>query len=456
MDSLALEPQVDNRLYEQYGEQNFAVAGLAKTLGGVKYISNLQFRHASENFLHEVIQVGAQGGGAANASVDLTIGVAYDYTYPETEPNAPFVYAGAGTTVYPVYTNQIVQFPDGTQGIVTNVAGAVITVYPRVLGESIPATETTDIITILGNQQGGGADINPSRDTQWIWYFNNLMNSSWSYKMNGNARAEKTWVEVDGGYVYYFKGQLNEMKRGKNEREMQIVTGEKTTNTTFAAATSYVNGVAANNQTNISFEGMIPFIENYGNVQGYNLISKISLSTWQNMVTTKLIPNMAAADYAVYSAAKPLNFSSDWIRDEGKNGGISYGSMSEAEYKNYDFTHFKTTGHGFNVKHYDVFDYVKLLGAPGHPYEYMMLCIPMDTADVQGNWNDMTETTNLPMFCVNYQQAPDGYSREWEEFRTGGVNGVYTTTFDYTQINARCTFGFEGFAPNRWAMLTKV
>lgn len=454
MDSLALEPEVDNRLYEQYGEQNFAVAGLAKTLGGVKYISNLQFRHATENFLHEVIQVGAYGAWGADTQATLTMSSDYHYTYPENEPNHPFVYGGAGTTVYPLYANQIIEFPDGTQAIVNAVTGASFTCYPKVAGEQIPATATTDIITILGNQQGGGADINPSRDTQWIWYYNNMMNSSWSYKMDGNTRAEKTWVEVDGGYVYYFKGQLNEMKRAKNEREMQIVTGQKTTSTAFATSTSTVNGVSGvSNQTNISFEGLIPFIENYGNIQGYNLISKITLQTWQNLVTTKLIPNMAAAEYMVYSAAKPMNFCSNWIMAEGKNGGITYGAMGDA--KVYDTRDWETSGHSFHAKHYDVFDYVKLLGAPGHPYEYMMLCIPLDKADQTVDWNDMTETKNLPMFCVNYQQAPDGYSREFEEFRTGGVNGVYTTTFDITQVNARSTFGFEGFCPNRYAMLAK-
>ena len=43
-----------------------------------------------------------------------------------------------------------------------------------------------------------------------------------------------------------------------------------------------------------------------------------------------------------------------------------------------------------------------------------------------------------------------GYSREWEEFPTGGANGVYTNQTDIRTINMRSENGFEGFGANRF------
>lgn len=449
-ESALLAPEVFPDIIQRYGDQNFAIAGLTKKLGGEKYISNMEFRHSEQNFLHEVLQVEAHAAGAANALVTLTIQSGYEYDYPATAPASPYV-STTQTQAVPIYATQIVQFPDGTQGVIqsVNASAGTFGVYPKVLGQNIPATLTTDVIIILGNQVGEGADQNPSRDTQLIWYFNNMQNSNWTYKITGNARAEKTWVKTDEGFVWYYYAQMKEMERGKNEREFTLLTNVKTTNTTFAN----VSG----NETNISFEGLIPFIESYGNILGYNLVSYITLQDWENFITSYLIPNMAAAEYAVYSAAKVWNYKDQFIRSEVKQGGVVYNAFGgdSEQYVNFGFNSFCSTGHSFHWKHYDAFDYIKGLGATGQPYQYMALGIPMDKTDKTVDWDDMTTTKNLPQFLVNYQKSPDGYNREWEEYMTGGADGVYTNTVDTKQVNARSTFGFEGFAPNRYFQVAK-
>lgn len=449
-ESALLAPEVFPDIIQRYGEQNFAIEGLTKKLGGEKYISNMEFRHSEQNFLHEVLQVGAHGAWGANAVATLTIAAAYDYTFPATAPAVPFV-STTQQTVTPLYAKQIIQFPDGTQAVVQSVTQStgVFTCYPKVLGENIPATLTTDVIIILGNQVEEGADQNPSRDTQLIWYFNNMQNSNWTYKTTGNARAEKTWVKTDEGFVWYYYAQMNEMKRAKNERETTIVTNVKTTNTTFAN----VSG----NETNISFEGLIPFIESYGNLLSYNLISFITLDDWNNLITTQIMPNVGAAEYAVYSSANVWNYKDQFIRAEMKQGGIIYNAFGgdSEQYVNFGFNSFCTSGHSFHWKHYDLFNHIKLLGAQGQPYQYMALGIPMDKTDQTVDWNDMTATKNVPQFMINYQKSPDGYNREWEEWLYGSADMVHNSTIDTMQVNARSTYGFEGFAPNRYFQVAK-
>ena len=458
-ESLMLMPEVYPDLVKRYGKQDFSLNGLTDKLGGKSFISNLEFRHSEENFLHEVLQVATNSTTyAAGAKGTYTIASAYDFVFPNPASPAPYV-STVQTTVIPLYVNQIIQFPDGTQCIVsaTNVGSDpnVFECYPRSTTGVCPQTSTTDVIVILGNQVGEYAAINPSRDTQLIWYTNNMSNMNGSYNISGNARGEKLWIQTDKGYVWFYAAQMNEATRLKNEREVRLITDTKTTNTTFA---NLASSTALQATTSVSFEGMIPFIESYGNLLPYNLISFITEQDFENLVTTQLIPNVAASEYALYSSANVIGYMNRFIRAEMKFGAWEYGGVlgGKNEYVNFDFDRFTCLGHTFNYKHYDLFDYAKLLGANGQPYPYMALGIPLDKSDKSVNWDDMTTTEFLPTFIVHYQKSPDGYSREWEEYMTGGADGVYTEAVDHKQVNYQCTFGFEGFAPNRWFQIAKA
>jgi len=452
-ESLLLAPEVYPDLVKRYGKQDFNMNGLTQKMGGISYIQNLEFRHSEENFLHEVLQFSSHSAGSTNAAVTLTLSSSYDYTFPaDNTVDAPY-YSNYQTTVVPVYVNQVLLFPDGTRAIVTAVSGNSVTVYPTKLGTNIPAVATTDVVIIAGNQVGEYATINPSRDTQLIWYFNNLSNMNGSYNISGNARAEKLWIVVDGKDQWFYVAQMNESMRLKNEREVRLLTDTKTTNTTF---TELPSGSASAPSTQTSFEGMIPFIESYGNALPYNLVSFLTEQDWEDLSTSQLDPNMGASEYVLYSSSNVMNYNSRWIRSEMKNGAWNYGGTGTAnDWVDFMFNSFSLSGRTFHQKHYDLFVYPKLLGAVGQPYLYMALGIPMDKSDKSVNWDDMSQTKNLPSFVIHYQKSTDGYSRQWEEYFTGGANGVYTEAVDHQQINFQCTFGPEFFAPNRWFKVFK-
>ena len=450
-ESLLNQPEVYPELTKRYGEQDYSIQGLTTTLGGKSIINNMVFRHAEENFLNEVLQFETYGGGGgAGAIATLTIAAAYDYTYPASAPVAPYLSTSQTTALVPM-PNQIIMFPDRSTAIVTKsgVSGGLaanqIAVYPRG-GGVVPAIATTDIVVILGNQTPEFSLYNSSRDTQLIWYTNNMGNSNGSYSISGNAKQEKIWVKQGGVDKWFMPAQLNERKRLKNEREVLFVTNDFTTNLTYAnATTTMLNGVVQSNATNISFQGMIPWLNAYSNQFPYNNVSFLTEQLWQDFISLTLVPNYASANYALYASTNVINYNSTWIRSEMKNGAWKYGMQSgDKSWVNFNFDAFSISGRTFGQKNYDLLDAPKLLG--GIPYfKSYAMGIPMDSSEHTVDWDNMTTTKMLPQFVVHYQEG-----REWHEFYTGGNAPAENYPIDSLTINFDWTSGIEMFRPNAW------
>lgn len=456
----AIKPQYDPELYKRYGDQNFV--GLTNLLGGLQPVAGLEYMHSEEDWLHELLFVEANNTTyAAGALGTYTIAAGYQFSYPSA-PISPYI-SSTATNTNPLLAKQVIEFPNGVQAIVqsVNYTTGVFTAYPRVATEVMPVTTVTDEIIILGNQKEEESTVLGSRNFRTLLYKNNVQNMDGSAKVSGNAMAIQMWVKVPGlngqtGYLWYYKQQLDEYVRQRNEREMQLITGKKTTNTTFANV--------AGNETNQSTEGLIPFIESYGNITTYNDISGITLADFENMVITQLDRNMASDENALYLAISLETKIDRFIRIEMKEGGITYNSFTGADEAarkqqsvNFGFDSFRSQGYNFKKKRYNLFNYQKTLGANGHKYKDLGLVIPMDKKVRTVGYEGKTET--VPCIMIRYQsQAPAGgtYSRLMEEWITGGANNVYTNNVDSVQMNWRTTVGFEGFAANRFAEITKA
>ncbi len=451
----ALKPQYDNKLYRRYGDQNFV--GLTGILGGKRAVSGLEYLHSEEDWLHELLFVEANATVyVAGAVGTYTIAAGYQFSYPSA-PISPYI-SSTATNTNPLMPTQIIEFPGGVQAIVqtVNYTTGVFTAYPRISTEVMPTTSVTDEIIILGNQKPEESTVNGSRNFRTLLYKNNMQNMDGSAKVTGNAMAEQIWFEVPGlggkmGYLWYYKQQLDEYVRIRNEREMQLITGKKTTNTTFANV--------AGNETSQSTEGLIPFIESYGNITTYNTISGITLQDFENMIISQLDRNMASDENALYLAIALESLIDAFIRDEMKEGGVIYNTFDgdKQQAVNFGFDSFEVLQYTFHKKRYNLFNYQKTLGANGHKYKDLGLVIPMDKKVRTVGYEGKSET--LPSICVNYQsQANAGgtYSRDWEEWLTGGANGVYTTNVDKLEMNWRTTVGFEGYGANRFAEIKKA
>lgn len=441
-----LKPEVDPNLYRRYGDQN--MTGLLEMLGGMNPVSALIYTHYEDDFLHSIVKVAAAAAGAANATVTETVAAAYQYTYPSSA-QAPYIITGA-STVNPVRLQDIIQFPNGVQAIVTAVTSTTFDVTPLVLGQAIPAVTTSTELPIVGNahQEQTGQPV--SRNSRVIQYQNNMQIYKGNHTSSGSAMGEQIWVNVtdqngNTARLWYYEGQLREYKRFKNEREIDLIVGQKYTNTAFTAQPTLATS-----------EGLIPFIENNGNTTNYSLITGITRSDFETMIATQLDKNRGAKENMIWCGITLRQSIDRFVGAEMKNGGVQYGMFNgnKEHYVNFGFDSFTLSGYTFHLKTYDVFNYPQMLGAAGQPYTNMGLVIPAEkSVESIGPKKTKTEVPAMRINYVSQASAGGSYSREFEEFMTGGVNGVYTNGIDELQYNVRSQCGYEGFGGNRFVKL---
>lgn len=452
----ALKPQYENKLYKRYGDQN--MVGLISLLGGMNPIAGLEFMHSEQDWLHEILMVSANNSNyGAGAMGTYTIAAPYQYSYPSA-PISPYI-SSTTTATSPLLatgSGEIIEFPNGVQAVVDVVTATTFTCFPKISTESLPNTTVTDEIIIVGVQKQEGSTVNGSHDFRTILYKNDMQISDGSHESTGSAMAEQIWFEAAGlngkkGWLWYYMAQLAEYVTVRNKREVQMLIGKKTTNTTLANTAGY--------DTSMSTEGLIPFIENYGNIANWNNINGITLQNWENMITTQLDRNIGSYENAVYAAIELRKLIDRFIRIEMKAGGVTYNMFDgdEKQAVNFGFDGFKSLGYTFLLKTYNVFNYKNLLGADGHKYKDMAIIVPTDKKVRTIGYEGKSEM--VPNIRMNYQsQKPAGgtLSRDWEEWVTGGTMGVYTNQTDKVSINWRSTYGFEGFAANRFVAFEKI
>ena len=457
-----LEPSVGKTLTQRYGLQD--MTGLIEMWdGGLNKVpvGQLYYDHFEEDWLHSIVKLDANGGGGAGASVTLTVAAAYQYSYPSTA-QTPYIVTGATNTM-PLLNGQEIQFPNGVQARVTGItySAGTFVATPKVTGESIPAVLTTDEIIVIGNSHNEQSGQPGSRNSRVFRYRNNLQIQKWDSTTSGSAMGERIWFEIPasngmpGGYLWMFKAQQDEFKRAKNEQAMTFLTGVKTTNTTLANI--------AGQEQNVTTEGLIPFVTNFGNVDTYNLVPGITLDDWETYVTTKIDKFRGAMENGVGVSINLRRGMEAFIRDNMKNGAISYGMFNgdKQKYIDFGFDSFQTLGYTFHMKTLTEFNYPNALGAAGQAYANMGIVFPMERG--VANLGAGKEKTIVPPMRINYMSSegsgsPNGrvYSRQWEEWYTGAANGIYTGTTDEVAYHMRSHWGAEFFAPNRWLKITGV
>ena len=457
---LFMKPTVDPQLIRRYGDQN--MTGLMEMNGGMNPVASLEYFHDEDDWLHSIVIPTTQGGGAAGATVTLTVATAYQYAYPPTAtaqspyifPNATLTTTGQVTT-NPVRLYDIVQFPNRVKAKVTARTSTTFDVTPLILTDAIPATtnNVTQII-IVGNMHPERSGQPDSINSRTIQYSNNMQIFKDKHSSSGSAMGEQIWFEVknpkgDTARLWFYEAQLRTLKRFKNLREVNMLVGVKTTNNTNSNL----------DPTDMSTEGLIPFITTNGFTTTYSLINGITRADFETMISTQLDRNRGARENSLWVGIN-LGISIDrFIGAEMKNGGILYGSFNgdQKKYIDFGFDSFQLAGYTFHKKVYDVFNYSQLLGATGQNYVNDGMVIPMEKTVESVGPNKTKES--VPSMRLNYQSSnPAGgnYSRDFEEWLTGAANGVYTNETDEVNYNVRSVWGFEGFAGNRFGYISGV
>lgn len=442
------KPTIDTALTKRYGNQN--ITGFMHLQGAMNPVSSIEYQHFEEDWIHSIVKVGAHAAGASGAAVTLTVAAAYQYTYPGGA-ESPYIVALPSVNTNPVRLNDIIQFPDGTQAVVTARAadGTTFDVVPTGTGGVIPAVTTSTELIIIGNTHEEQTGQPTSRNSRLLRYQNNLMIMKDTHTTSGTEMGVQTWIKLEDqngktGFLWYFKGQLDTYNRFENECEMMMLLGNKITNTTLANLLP----------TATITEGLIPFINNYGNNYTYSAIGGVQLSDMEQVIL-QLDRNRGAKENTQWNGIVFDQGVDTFMRDTMKNGAISYGAFGGNKQKAIDFgfDSYTYSGYTFHKKIYDLFNHPQLLGAAGQPYQNMSLIIPADNVGASFEPGAKSKTM-VPSLRMNYLMGDgNNYNRNMEEFVLAGANGVYTTDIDQWSYNLRGHRGFEGFAPNRFVKM---
>jgi hypothetical protein len=450
-----LKPSIDPSLAKVWGNQNFT--GLFDILaGGKNPVASLQYRHYEEDRLHTIIKATGTSAVAA-ANVTYTIVSGYSVTPYPASAVSPYIATGTTVTLMPVRVGDTLSFPGDIRGTVTsiNAAAGTFVVTPDSATVALPTTVSTDQIINMGVSVGEDADTPTSLNFRLNEYSNNMQIMVDAHKVTGSASAEQTWVPFQGengqtAYLWYYKGQHDTSKRFDNFREFNLLAGKKITNTTT---------MATYDATLLKTEGLDTFAQSYGNITSYSLVTGITLSDFETMAIDQLDKNKAAAENSIWASIRLRQGIDGFIRDTMKQGAILYNSFTGGKEQavNFGFDSFTTLGYTFHLKTYQLFNDPTTFGATGQKWSNYGWVVPMEQSTYR--LGEMKEKVDVPPVRMNYQsQTPAGgtFSREKEEWLTGGTNGIYTTTTDNVKLNFRSTFGFEGFGANRFAVMQGI
>jgi hypothetical protein len=456
------KPENDTTEVHPWGNQDFT--GLIEMFGGKHAVSQILYRHFEEDRLHQIVLADYVSGntGSANDTIVYNIATTDEMLFPPTTPVEPFVAIGSGfqgTQIYrfPVRVGDILEFPTtGAQGIVTSVTptavagtGAFTVVSTNGIAQGATVTATDQIIN-MGPTVGEGADMPLSYNFREAVYTGMCEQMADAHTTTGRAMAEATWVDFTWKGktepLWWFKGQEGTYKRFRNHREVKYVAGQKVVSAT---------GINAYDASLTRTEGLIPYSTSYNALNTFNTNVGLTLEDWQTIFADQFDKNAGSSEYVVVTSITNRRAIESFIRTEMKAGGVQYGAFKGGEKQavNFGFDSFQTLGYTSHLMTYQLFNNPTLLGAVGHKYHDLSVFIP--TAQDMFALGEKKEKVMVPSMRINYMQV-GGYNREWEEFLTGGANGVYTETIDRKQVNFRSDSGMEFFGSNRFGALQGV
>ena len=461
------KPEVSEDFVKRYGSQN--LTGFLDVLGAKAPVSNFQFSHYEEDWIHQSFTTDAAGvaltGGAeiliSNAS-SLAVTASGDST---------FVRPGA-----------VILLKDGTMGLVvakftvgtavTGITGA----NPCLEGYAGTATTTAaanqhvihvmnyngatafhgdvadgDTFTVVGMEFAEGTGQPNGITPKVLEYNNTCMILKESYQVTGSESTNKIWFKVNdeatgqSGYLWYLKGEGDTYRRFMDYSEMMMILGEQ------ATAASLVGAGNASVAINSGVRGTTGLLNFMGNTHSYNQLAGFNLSDFDSMIRT-LDKYKGSRENTVWAGLDLSLAIDDAVAAMFAGGGISYGAFNGAEEiaVAMGFKSFTRGGYTFHKKTYQPFTHLPMLGATGYDYAGMGMVIPGDSG------RDAKSGDSIPALRIRYKAA-EGYSREMEHWLTGSA-GIAQATSDVDEL--RCHYrterGFEGFGANRFIKIARA
>ena len=420
---------VNPRVFGRYGKEKLGILPFIEEFGQKESASSSVFSHYEQDFTRDIIKCVANLiGGTPNSAHDIEVaGTSYD-TYPDTGDSFYPNYTVGGSLQFPVREADVVVIA-GVEAIVTSVDEGTkkFTAVPTVLGESIPAVTASTEIYISGRARAERSTGPKGRDTRLIKYENFIQTIDEAYSVSGAALGQSGLVQGFAGTdKWYATGILNTRTNFDALCELTLLTGKKISNNT--------NGSIANT---FKTEGIIPFIQNYGNVVQYGAAANaMDLSDLDNMIADH--KKFYGSDSYMLLESHPFSVQ----LDDSLRGllGVENGVVYDQKMLNLGFGAVRRSGVNIYRKSLQGFSDPRTLGSKDSLFSKSAIMIPTGTAtSFDYNGGQMVEK---PTMMLKYLDV-DGEDMGYKEIVTGGAGIANTNNTDEMVITMRKRMGIE-------------
>jgi hypothetical protein len=407
----------------------------------------VSYNHVEQGRLQGVLTTSGSFSGAAGAAVTVTLA------------NSSLVDIGGSTFKCPVAIGFTVQFKDGTQAIVTDVAvggnEAVIELTPNKTTQAISLASGEVFIYYPAVLVGEGSCATDSHIRVVPTLFNNTMQTvRVDYKVTDEALASFSnqvtfWdfynPATNTSVPCWSSAALGEKEVNfQNAIEMLALTGQSINN---------VQDTAGNDLRGTT--GLIPSIEAYGNIKSYAQVAGFQISDLDDMIIT-MEKNKAPNEYLVWTGIELNMDIQKAIKDWFPNGAVTYGSFSGQDNAiELGFTSIGYQGRTFHFHNMEVFNNPVFLGAAGFNYIGGAIVMPAnDTVDGGGGNVKYVELVTLENSNCNTSLGYDHFVVDGTgNFQTGFFRPTNCRNATFTWVT---TQGVEVFGAKQLFMIKRV
>ena len=435
---------IDPKVFGRYGREKLGIMPFLEEFGQTEATSSNEFGHYEQDFTRDIITFSGFTAGDGTASITLTISTSYLYEYPNATDETwyPDAFASLTEKTNILRPGDVIML--GTkEGIVDSVsyeiANPTAVINATQTGETF--TFATDIdgneCYIIGRAREERSTGPDGRDTRLIQYRNYIQTIDEAYKVSGTAMGQSSVVSGFGGTdKWYATGIFNTRTNFDAMCELTALTGRK------ISATGLGN--------TFKTEGIIPFIENYGNVVDYGAApSALDLDNVDDMIA-ELKKYYGADEYlSLESHDVSVALDNDLRLTQVPSGGIVYNQ----KLLDLGFGAIRRSGINIYRKSLQAFSDPRTLGSADSVYKGMALMIPTGTATAfDYNGGQMVEK---PSMVLRYLDV-DGEDMGYKEWVTGGAGIASTNNVDEMVVTMRKRFGLELYGANLFGIFRQV
>ena len=355
-------PELEVEIQARYGSGD--ITGLIEALGKESAIDSDNFKWTEEGRLEPLLT------GVTRSSNTFTLN-----DHPLRANQTIFVTDASGTALQ--------------QGLITAVTDNTFTVLcGDVAGWDSGLTTGLTIFTTGNEFKKGTAGMAEGLNTDVSYFENISTNIKEVITENGSNLAQKTWLKVNGGYIWYFKNYRDTEKRFKNAIEKKLIEGQ------LWAAGSAVGGAGYQGT-----QGLISAVQEGNIFEG----PAADLDDFDEIIE-RMNQQGALSENYIYGTTSMCSSIDRMLQSENVTG-VSWGAFDNKEDMalNLEFKGFSYSGYSFYKSRWRYLDDPTGRGALPGAQKVHGVMMPYGSKAIYDRAKNVSAT--LPMIHVKYRAS---------------------------------------------------